>query len=126
MGMHSCFAKSHRGRASHYAGHAAEEIVRRHYLSQGAESREHRWRGKGAEIDLIFEQDGETIFVEVKTAVDFATATARLGPRQITRLYTAAEEYLSIQSGQAPQDCRFDVALVDATGRIEVLENAFA
>lgn len=126
MGVQLCFARSHRGRVSHYAGHAAEEIVQRHYRSRGAVTCEHRWRGKGGEIDLIFEQGDETVFVEVKTAVDFAAAAARLGPGQIARLYTAAEEYLSIQSGQSSRDCRFDVALVDATGRIEVIENAFA
>lgn len=124
--MQSCLGKSHRGRASHFGGHAAEDIVQRHYQSLGAATRERRWRGRGGEIDLIFEQAGEMLFVEVKAAADFATAAARLGSGQIARLREAAEEYLSIQPEQSPGDCRFDVALVDATGRIEVIENAFA
>lgn len=116
----------HRGRVAHHAGQAAEDVVRRHYGDRGAETRAHRWRGRGGEIDLIFEQNGETVFVEVKAARDFATAAARIGPRQIARLWTAAEEYLNLHRGMGGGECRFDVALVDACGRVEVVENAFA
>lgn len=118
--------RAHRGRLSHLAGRAAEEVVRRHYCAQGAETRARRWRGQGGEIDLIFEQSGETVFVEVKAAADCAAAAARIGPRQVARLWTAAEEYMTSRSGLPSRDCRFDVALVDSAGRVEVVENAFA
>lgn len=116
----------HRGRASHCAGAAAEDAVRRHYRARGAEPRAQRWRGQGGEIDLIFDQKGETVFVEVKTARDFGAAAARVGPRQIARLWTAAEEYIGSHASAGDRNCRFDVALVDGTGRVEIVENAFA
>lgn len=118
--------RGHAGRMAHCAGRAAEDIVTRHYLGRGAATRAQRWRGRGGEIDLIFDERGATVFVEVKKAADFATAAARLGPRQIARLYRAAEEYLGRSAGTEPAECRFDVALVDAVGRVEILENAFA
>ncbi len=81
-------------------------------------------RGKGGEIDLIT-RDGEGfVFVEVKKSRSHARAAERLSMRQIRRLYDAAAEFLA----QCPRGlntlARFDVALVDGNGRIEILENA--
>lgn len=115
-----------RGKTAHCAGEAAEDIVARHYAATGATLRAARWRGQGGEIDLIFEQGSETVFVEVKKSGSFAGAAAHLGPRQVARLWQAAEEFLGTLPGTAPRDCRFDVALVDARGQVEVVENAFA
>ena len=126
MGMQVSLARAHRGRVSHYAGQAAEDVVQRHYCALGAETCAQRWRGRGGEIDLIFDQDGETVFVEVKAAANFESAAARIGPRQVARLWAAAEEYLSMTTGMSFRNCRFDVALVDSKGRVEVVENAFA
>lgn len=111
---------------AHHAGRAAEDIVRRHYHERGAEDRAHRWRGQDGEIDLVFNQHGETVFVEVKASHDFASAAARIGPGQRARLWMAAEEYLAMNACACGVDCRFDVALVDMRGRVEVIENAFA
>lgn len=115
-----------RGAMADGAGRAAEDIVYRHYRARGAQPRGRRWRGLGGEIDLIFDHAGATVFVEVKKAADFAAAAARVGPRQIARLAQAAEEYLGVHTGSISTECRFDVALVDRVGRVEVLENAFA
>jgi len=118
--------RSMRSGCAHRAGQAAEDIVRRHYSGTGAAPLAQRWRGHGGEIDLVFEQGGATVFVEVKKAADFASAAARVGPRQIARLQHAAEEYLATHAGSLDAECRFDVALVDGVGRVEILENAFA
>ncbi len=118
--------RRNRGTTAHCAGHAAEDIVARHYHARGAQARGRRWRGLGGEIDLIFDHAGATVFVEVKKAADFAAAAARVGPRQVARLVQAAEEYLGTHAGSVSAECRFDVALVDRVGRVEVLENAFA
>lgn len=118
--------RRHRGGMADCAGRAAEDIVSRYYHEKGAQPRDRRWRGLGGEIDLIFDHAGATVFVEVKKAADFAAAAARVGPRQIARLTQAAEEYLGTREGPVLEECRFDVALVDRVGRIEILENAFA
>jgi len=126
MNTDGCGQRRVRGAVAHRAGHAAEDTVRRHYAATGAATRARRWRGHGGEIDLVFEQGDETVFVEVKKAADFATAAARVGPRQIARLRRAAEEYLAVHVGSVAAECRFDVALVDRIGRVEIVENAFA
>jgi putative endonuclease len=44
----------------------------------------------------------------------------------MARIYAAAAEFLAGEPNGALTPARFDVALVDGFGRIEVLENAFA
>lgn len=112
------------GSVGYSSGLHAEGIVSRHYQSKGFKLAETRWRGKCGEIDLIAECDGELVFVEVKKSKTFARAGARLTANQQGRIYHAAEEFLAVREFSEVPDCRFDVALVDQTGRIEILENA--
>ena len=53
-----------------------------------------------------------------------ARAAERLTPRQMRRLYDAAAEFLAACPAGLDTPARFDVALIDAVGRIEILENA--
>lgn len=112
------------GATRYHSGLAAEASVRRYYEQRGAVCLAERWRGRGGEIDLIFRQGDDTIFVEVKKAASIARAAERLGPRQSLRLMRAAEEYLSRLPGGLSSPSRFDVALVDGIGHVETLENA--
>jgi len=107
------------------AGLCAEEIVTKRYAACGFSLAKSRWRGRRGEIDLIAERDGELVFVEVKKSKTCASAATRLSERQQSRIYGAAEEYLATRTGDRFPDCRFDVALVDQIGRVEILENAF-
>jgi len=112
------------GAVSYHAGLSAEDQVARDYQRRGYPLAAHRWRGKGGEIDLIT-RDGEGfVFVEVKKSRNHSRAAERVSLRQIHRLYAAASEFLA----QCPRGlntlARFDVALVDGQGRIEILENA--
>lgn len=118
--------RAHRGRMAQCAGAFAEDIVARYYESLGCELKEKRWRGQGGEIDLIFAHGDVAIFVEVKKSVSFARAAAHLGSRQVMRLCQTAEEYLGVVGGNSLTECRFDVALVDDLGRVDVIENALA
>lgn len=112
------------GSRNHYAGEAAECIVARHYADAGCPVRSQRWRGQAGEIDLVAEANGGVIFVEVKASKSHARAAERLGHAQIERLYAAGAEYLAGLPGGQATEARFDVALVDGTGRVEVVENA--
>lgn len=114
------------GLGSHLGGLSAEAAVEAHYEARGARCVQRRWRGAGGEIDLIFEEPGAVVFVEVKQARDFATAARRISAAQRSRLFAAAETYLGTFPVGPLQDCRFDVALVDGTGRIQIAENAFS
>ena len=54
------------GKTAYLAGLSAEDQVARLYETHGYHLRARRWRGRGGEIDLIFEKSGEITFVEVK------------------------------------------------------------
>jgi putative endonuclease len=118
-------ARIRRGRLAHLAGAMAEENVARYQAARGIEVLDRRWRGKAGEIDLICRQDNCLVFVEVKQAQSHDLAAARLSKTQQTRICRAAEEFsATVPSGQM-SEMRFDVALVDRAGRVEMLENAF-
>ncbi|PWE31154.1 hypothetical protein DDZ14_14115 [Maritimibacter sp. 55A14] len=112
------------GLTGYHAGLAAEEAVARDYLRRGHALRARRWRGKGGEIDLILDRGALTVFVEVKKSGTLDTAAARLSTRQMARLRVAAEEYLGGLPAGRDSEMRFDLACVDATGHISVIENA--
>lgn len=114
------------GLVSYRAGLCAEDSVERHYRGPGRGLAARRWRGKSGEIDLIIRDGGALIFVEVKKARSHAQAAERLSYRQRSRICNSAREFLAGEPSGQDTDCRFDVALVDATGRVEILPNAFA
>lgn len=114
------------GVVSYHAGVAAEDLVATDYARRGFSLREQRWRGPGGEIDLIFEKAGALVFVEVKKARDFAVAAARITARQMDRIAASAACYLAVMPSGQDTEMRFDAALVDARGALEIRENAFA
>ena len=119
-------ARARRGARNFAAGLAAESAVARRYESRGSAVAHRRWRGGGAEVDLVA-RDGDTVvFVEVKRAATHARAAESLRPAQMARLAMAAAAFLAGEPGGQDTLARFDVALVDAEGRIQILENALA
>lgn len=114
------------GARSYHAGASAEDQVAQLYDRSGRAICARRWRGQSGEIDLIARDGAEVIFIEVKQSKTHAMAAEHLSARQMARIYHAAEEFLAGEPKGQLTDVRFDVALVDGTGRIEVLENAFA
>lgn len=115
-----------RGKTSYLSGLAAEDSVARRYGETGHAVAARRWRGRGGEIDLVVRKGAELIFVEVKHSKTFARAAERVSPRQMARIYTAASEFLAGEPAGQDTPSRFDVALVDGMGRIDILENAYA
>lgn len=118
-------ARVMRGRVAYSAGCLAEGSVARAYVDQGHELIAERWRGRGGEIDLILRKDDEYIFVEVKKSARHAWAAERISTRQITRICNAAMEFCGRLPGGLLTAMRFDAALVDQFGRVEIIENAF-
>lgn len=114
------------GARSYHAGLAAEDQVAQFYTQSGRAVCARRWRGQSGEIDLIAREGDNVIFIEVKQSATHAQAVEHLSTRQMTRIYNAASEFLAGEPKGQLTDVRFDVALVDGKGRIEVLENAFA
>ncbi|MCX7888374.1 MAG: YraN family protein [Rhodobacteraceae bacterium] len=107
------------------SGLAAEDSVLRHYEGTGRRIAARRWRGSAGEIDLVAEEGDGLVFVEVKSADSHDRAAERLSRGQMARIYAAAAEFLSGRPAGQATPVRFDVALVDSAGRIEVREAAF-
>jgi len=112
------------GAVSYQAGASAERQVAVDYGRRGMQIVARRWRGQGGEIDLVARDGNGLVFIEVKKSRNHARAAERLSMRQIRRLYDAAGEYMATCPDGLNTNARFDVALVDAVGRIEILENA--
>lgn len=117
--------RKQRGARAYHKGASAEKSVALEYDRHGVDLLETRWRGRGGEIDMIFQDRGVYVFCEVKASGSVDQAIARLGPAQMQRIHNAASEYL----GQTPlgqlSEVRFDLAVVDAQGVVTVMENAF-
>ncbi|MCU4654408.1 YraN family protein [Roseibacterium sp. SDUM158016] len=116
--------RARRGQRNYHAGVAAEEQVARFYERSGHRVRTRRWRGKAGEIDLVFEKAGEIVFVEVKASTTHARAAESLTARQVGRLLRSAEAYLGLLPAGSLTPMRFDVALVDRSGRLDIIPNA--
>lgn len=115
-----------RGRTNYQSGLAAEEQVARAYRQKGAEILARRHRSEAGEIDLIVRMGGILVFVEVKRRKKSAELAESVSERQWRRLGLAATHYmLSLRNETGTiRGCRFDVALVGADGRLEIIENA--
>lgn len=114
------------GSVSYHAGLAAEASVARHYSRSGRQIAATRWRSAGGEIDLIARDGAEVIFIEVKKAATHSEAAHRLSRRQMDRLCHSAALFLEGEPRGQLTPMRFDLALVDAQGQIDIIENAFA
>jgi len=114
------------GAVSYHAGLAAEGAVAAHYARSGRFIAAQRWRGQSGEIDLIARDGAQVIFIEVKQSRTHFEAAEHLTRRQMARIYASAAEFLAGEPAGQNTESRFDVALVNGQGQIEILENAFA
>lgn len=115
-----------RGKLSYLSGLSAEDSVADDYARRGYRAAATRWRGSRGEIDLVMRDGDGFIFVEVKKARDFAQAAARLSMAQFRRIQAAACEFVAGAPRGQLTDMRFDLALVDASGQIDIVENVMA
>lgn len=117
-------SKAEQGRMGYHSGLEAERSVARHYLRAGYSFAAHRFRAGRGEIDLIVRKNTQVVFVEVKQSASHARAATSLGQHQIDRIFETATQFIAGEPLGQATDMRFDVALVDGQGRVEVLENA--
>jgi putative endonuclease len=114
-----------RGRRAWLSGQAAEEAAARAYEQRGIEVLHRRWRGISGEIDLVLRAPDTYVFCEVKFAPSFDLALQRLRRGQLQRIYHAASEYIGLTPLGQLAPVRFDVAAVDGSGAVRILESAF-
>lgn len=112
-----------RGRTAYRQGITAENIVCDRYLRRGASIRSRRFRTRRGEIDLVVQDGDVLVFVEVKQRRTHDAALMSLQSRQIARLWSCAQDYLSTCPDGLNTQARFDLATVDGIGSVQVLEN---
>lgn len=117
--------RKRKGQLGYLAGAAAEDIVARAYDDRGCTTAARRWRGQGGEIDLIVRDGAQVIFVEVKKSASFAQAATRLTRRQMDRICMAACEFVGNEPRGMLTEMRFDLAMVDGRGDVQIIPNAF-
>ncbi|WP_372803302.1 YraN family protein [Paracoccus seriniphilus] len=118
--------RQRRGRLANLSGAMAEDLVADRLQAQGMKLLHRRWRGASGEVDLIARDGACMVFVEVKQARSHDVAAQRLNRAQMDRICNAAIEYCAALPSGMDSEMRFDAALVDAMGRVEIIRNAFA
>jgi putative endonuclease len=90
---------------------------------------ERRYRSRFGEIDIVANDVGTVVFVEVKTKTDvsFSDPVEAVTKQKQRRLVSMAEEYAAYHRLH-DTPCRFDVVAIDASTvpvRIEIYKDAF-
>lgn len=114
-----------RGRASQAGGLAAESAAARALEADGWSILARRLRTAAGEVDLVAERGGLLAIIEVKQRPSLAEAAYALAPRQRARLLAAAEILLAEHPDWGREGVRFDVLLVDGTGAVRRIADAF-
>lgn len=109
---------------NYHAGLAAEDSVLREYQTAGYLLLARRFRRLQGEIDLVLGHENGVVFVEVKKSRDFDSALSRISSAQISRIFATASAFLETQPLGQLTDTRFDLALVDGSGSVMIMENA--
>jgi putative endonuclease len=113
----------------HQVGRAGEEAAVRHLERMGYRIVERNYRCRFGEIDLIAQDGGVLVFIEVKTRRSRAFGPAALAVTRDKqrRLIKASQAYLS-RKGGAQGVCRYDVVTIQieaGVSHIEVIRDAF-
>ena len=113
-------------------GDWGEALAAEYLVARGCRIVEREWHCRFGEIDLIAEQEGALLFVEVKLRTNLSYGMPReyVTAKKQEKLRAAALLYLSMHGLDAP--ARFDVVEVYTdvrrsarSTRIEYIENAF-
>ncbi len=93
----------------HQLGKDGESLAMKYLQSQGYSILDINWRFKRAEVDIIAEEDGILIFVEIKTrsSTQFGTPDAFVSSHKEALMVDAAGAYMFEK--QYDGEVRFDV-----------------
>jgi putative endonuclease len=114
----------------HQFGQASEMQAEQFLLAKGYRILDRNVRTPLGELDLVAEDHGVVVFIEVKgrTTDAFGGALLAVDHRKRAKLAKLAAQYLA-RRHWSEKACRFDVVLVQGRsstqGRIEHLQNAF-
>ena len=116
-------------RARHAVGRAAEDLAAGYLQRQGCQVLERRFGCRVGEIDLIVEDEGVVVFVEVKArrGSRYGGVLCAVTARKRRRIITTARVFLGGRRWRARR-CRFDVVGVRLQGgnaEVEWIRDAF-
>ena len=123
-------ARLRSGNPAHAWGKRGEDLAHRYLQSQGhvVVARNYRTRGGTAEIDLVTEDAGTLVFVEVKTrGTDrFGAPEEAVDTEKRRRIVRGASHYL-VHTDQNGEHVRFDIVTVlfGERERVEHIRDAF-
>jgi putative endonuclease len=104
-------------------GNAGENLAEEYLIAKGYQILERNFRFKRSEIDLIAEQGGCIVFIEVKTRKSniFGHPEESINSKKVNKIKQAAEEYLYNIDWKG--HVRFDVLsiMISKTNTIEHL-----
>ncbi|EHQ51397.1 MULTISPECIES: YraN family protein [Ectothiorhodospira] len=106
-------------------GDAAEARARSFLERQGLRFVTAQFRCKVGEIDLVMDDQGTLVFVEVRQrrSARFGGAAASINGRKQRRILAAAAFYLQIHGCNRP--ARLDVVAIESDNRLNWIPNAF-
>lgn len=108
-------------------GQAAEALAADHLARRGIKVLQRNYRCRGGEIDLICDDRGTLVFVEVRMRSNarFGGAAASVTAAKRRRIVLAARHFLA---GKPQPPCRFDVIALDRLDPAAVswIRDAFA
>ena len=110
-------------------GEEAERLAAATLIASGLRLRERNFRCRGGEIDLIMEDGGTLVFVEVRlrTHGAYGSGAESVDARKRGRLVRCAQAYLQQLGPGWTGPCRFDVMAIDSLDppRPQWIKNAF-
>jgi len=110
-------------------GLAAEARAEQYLVQQGLIPLRQRYRCRYGEIDLIMDDNGALVFVEVRYRKNhrFGSAAESVDNRKQQRIITTARHYLKQHVAHTVPICRFDVLALSGKGleNIEWIKDAF-
>ena len=95
-------------------GRQGEDLAASLLEAQGLRILERNWRGRMGEIDIVCEEAGRLVFVEVKTRTSarYGQPEEAIQPRKLERMRRTAYEYLLKRFGEE-RPCQLDVVAVE-------------
>jgi putative endonuclease len=106
-------------------GAAAEELALQFLRGKGLHVRARNYSCRLGEIDLILDDAGVLVFVEVRQrrSTAFGGAAESITARKRARLIATARHYLASRRPCPP--CRFDAILIDGEDSVQWIRDAF-
>ena len=107
--------------------HEAERFLR----ARGLLTIERNFRCRGGELDLVMDDAGTVVFVEVRyrRSVTYGTPGETVSRRKQQRILHAAQLYLASHASRRDHPCRIDIVAITGAGnapKLDWIKNAFS